>query len=428
MISHSASPQRNVSLVGATDSNRPFPHRGLWYPTGSWRRSRQGCDSAAPRQAMTVSTILPSSSRLGRPSGGGAHVYFASRPARRDECLARSDRLDLIRQIEAARGSRLVVAVWGDRQGLPTVIAADTHPVFFEHLEQIGRVEKLDVLLYTSGGHTLAAWGIANLLREYCSALGVLVPHRALSAGTLLTLAADDIIMSRLGQLSPIDPSITSPLGPTIQVPNQPNQQQVVPVSVEDAVGFIDLAIKGAGLKEERSLMAVFDRLSSQVHPLALGAVFRSREQIVALADRLLSFHMAGDDRKEDRDRIVTRLTRELGSHDYLIGRTEARTFLRLNVLDGDPAVESLMLELFRHYEKLLELRVPYNPDGFLGANASGNGVFNRAVIESAGLTSVFRTIRDISRIQVMLPGMPGPSTGIQERTTSESWVSDLTI
>ena len=255
--------------------------------------------------------------------------------------MSRANRLSLIREIEAERGSRLLVLFWGDRENLPTVIAPDVHAVCFEHLERIGHVEKLDVLLYTTGGHTLAAWGLANLVREYCDYLGVLIPHRALSAGTLFTLAADEIVMSRLGQLSPIDPSVTSPLGPSVQVPGMPGQQQVVPISVEDVVGFIDLATKGAaGLKEERSILSVFDRLSSQVHPMALGAVYRSREQIVALADRLLSFHMRDDEEKEERDRIVTRLTRELGSHDYLIGRTEAKNFLRLNVVDVAPELE----------------------------------------------------------------------------------------
>jgi hypothetical protein len=321
-----------------------------------------------------------------------------------------------------------LVAIWGDRENLPTQIASDAHALFFQHLEKIGKVDKLDVLLYTSGGQTLAAWGLANLVREYCDKLAVLIPHRALSAGTLFTLAADEIVMSRLGQLSPIDPSITSALGPVIQVPNQPGQNQVIPISVEDAIGFFDLASKAAGLKEERSILSVFDRLSSQVHPLALGAVYRAREQIVTLADRLLMFHMKDDDVKEERDRIVTRLTRELGSHDYLIGRTEVKTFLKLNVIDVAADLERKMLALFEEYAALLELRVPYNPEGFLGANQAAQGTFDRAILETRELTHVFRTIREIQRVQVQVPGIPGPTSGIQERPSFESWIADQNV
>jgi hypothetical protein len=302
-------------------------------------------------------------------------------------------------------------------------MAPDSPPLFFEHLEKIGKVSKVDVLLYTVGGNTLAAWGLANLVREYCDRLGVLIPHRALSAGTLFALAADEIVMSRLGQLSPVDPSINSPLGPKVKVPNQQNEISV-PVSVEDVMGFMDLATKGASLKEERSVLSVFDRLSSQVHPLTLGAVYRSREQIVALADRLLSFHMKDDAKKEDRERIVTRLTRELGSHDYLIGRTEAKTFLKLNVIEA-PSIEPKMLALFNEYATLLELRNPYNADGFLGSRDVAVGSFDRAIIETSALTHVFRTTKEVKRVPGASPTDP---PRIQERSSFESWTIDNNI
>ena len=335
--------------------------------------------------------------------------------------MAREDRLRLIRELEDVRGSRVIVAFWGDRTEHQTLIASDAHAIFFQHLEQIGNVPKIDVYLYTAGGHTLAAWGLANLIREYCEKLGVLIPHRALSAGTLFTLAANEIVMTRLGQLSPIDPSVESPLGPTVQ--NLQGQTQVVPISVEDVVGFLDLAKKEAQLKEERSILAVFDRLSSQVHPLALGAVYRSREQIMTLADRLLAFH---NDDEEERNRIVSRLTRELGSHDYLIGRTEAKDTLGLNVLDANMEIEGRMSTLFQEYSTILELGTPYNADGFLGADDQKIGTFSRAVIETTDQTHVFQTTKDITRIQVQQAGIP--VSGVQERTSFEGWLADETV
>lgn len=332
--------------------------------------------------------------------------------------MAREDRLRLIRELEDVRGSRVIVAFWGDRAEHQTIIAGDAHAIFFQHLEQIGNVPKIDVYLYTAGGHTLAAWGLANLIREYCEKLGVLIPHRALSAGTLLTLAANEIVMTRLGQLSPIDPSVNSPLGPTVQTAQ--GQSKIVPISVEDVVGFLDLARNEAQLKEERSILAVFDRLSTQVHPLALGAVYRSREQIMTLADRLLSFHK---DDYEERGRIVTRLTRELGSHDYLIGRSEAKDTLGLNVLNADTEIEARMSTLFQEYSTILELDSPYNADGYLGADDHRVGTFPRAVIETTDQTHVFQTTKDITRVQVVQAGVP--VSGVQERVSFEGWRAD---
>lgn len=342
--------------------------------------------------------------------------------------MTRDNRMALIRQIEGRRASRLLVAIWGDRRGHETIIASDSHPVFFEHLESFGRVEKIDVLLYSTGGQTLAAWGLANLVREFCTEMAVLVPHRALSAATLFTLAANEVVMSRLGQLSPIDPSITSPLGPTVQMPNQPGQSRVVPISVEDVVGFFALAADSAKLNAGEPLLNIFDRLASQVHPLALGAVYRSRQQIQTLADRLLSYHMNGDTHKVDRERVVAILTRELGSHDYLIGKTEAKENLRLNVVEVPGDLERVILELFNEYSGLLELRTPYNAEGFLGGQPNRMGNFNRAVIESNDLTHFFRTSKTVSRVQVQQPGLPMPVSGIQELAFFEGWISDQTV
>lgn len=340
--------------------------------------------------------------------------------------MARPDRLKLIQAIEAERKSRLIVAIWGDRQGHETVIAPDAHPIFFDHLQKFGKVARIDVLLYSTGGHTLAAWGLANLVREYCDEVGVLIPHRALSAATLFTLSANEIMMSRLGQLSPIDPSITTPLGPNVQVPTQPAQLRVVPISVEDVVGFFDLAKNSARLKDSAQLLQIFERLADKVHPLALGAVYRSRQQIQTLADRLLSLHMKGDARKKDRERVVSILTRELGSHDYLIGRTEARGYLKLNVIDVTSTLESTILSLFNEYASLLDLRIPYNPEGFLGNQAERTGDFNRAIIETADLTHAFRTSKTVRRIQMQQMGMVVP--GAQEIASFEGWINDQTI
>ena len=102
--------------------------------------------------------------------------------------------------------------------------------------------------------------------------------------------------------------------------------------------------------------------------------------------------------------------------------------FLKLNVIDADPGLEQKMLALFDAYSTLLDLRVPYNPEGFLGANQTATGNFNRAIVETTALTHVFRTTREIQRVQVQMPGMPVPTVGIQERVSFESWIADNNV
>ena len=230
----------------------------------------------------------------------------------------------------------MIVAIWGDRQGLETRIAFDAQVIIHEHLRRFDATERIDIFLYSVGGLTLAAWGIINLVREFSSHLGIVIPYRAYSSATLMALGANEIIMTRLGQLSPIDPSVTTPLGPSVQSPRTPGQTQIVPVSVEDVVGFLNLARDEANLNDGGSLREAFLGLASQVHPLALGQVYRSRQQIQDLARRLLSYHM-GEEQKEKREGIVETLTRQLGSHDYLIGRREAKV---IEMCDTRPVID----------------------------------------------------------------------------------------
>lgn len=124
--------------------------------------------------------------------------------------MARTERLGIIDQIERARNSRLVCYLTGDRPGMEARIGMDIFPYFYDVLVKMGKQRQLDLFIYSAGGATMAAWGLVNLLREFCDKLCVLVPSKAQSSATLISLGADEIVMSRMGQLSPVDPSTNS--------------------------------------------------------------------------------------------------------------------------------------------------------------------------------------------------------------------------
>ena len=189
----------------------------------------------------------------------------------------------------------------------------------------------------------------------------VIIPFKAYSCATLIALGADEILMTKLGQLSPIDPSLEHPLGPHITLPGQ--APQIMKISVEDVNAFFQLA-KESELKSEDSMKLVFQILASSVNPLALGAVQRSREQIAFLAKELMSHHIHD---KERIEKIVNILTRQRFSHDYIIGRTEATKALNLNIIDPDPKTTAIINELFNAYNNILLLDTPYHPEGVLG-------------------------------------------------------------
>lgn len=339
--------------------------------------------------------------------------------------MTRQERLQIIKEIEEERGSKLISYIAGDRRGLETRIASDIFPLFFKHLSQIGHQDSIDLFLYSTGGITIAGYGLVNLIREFCDKLTVFVPFKAYSCATLIALGANDIIMTKMGQLGPIDPSVNHPLSPTVPIPGQPGAVMNVPVNVEDVVGYMDLGKTQADLKNEESRVKAFEQLSSRVNPIVLGAVYRAREQIAFLAKTLLSYHMTEE---EKIDFIVNTLTKERFSHDYLIGRKEAKDVFKLNVIDVSEALDKNIVKLYDNYNELLSLETPYSPEVFLKTVEAQTGNFNRGIIESIDLTHVYRTTKDVRRIQINQQGMPMPVVAFQERVLSDGWLIDNNI
>jgi len=305
---------------------------------------------------------------------------------------------------------------------METRIAPDILSLVSEHLAFIGPTKHLALFLYTPGGDTIVGWGLVNLLRQYCKRFSVLVPFRALSCGTLIALGADSIVMGRHGLLSPIDPSVSSPFNPSI--PGGQPATLLLPVSVEDMTGFLDLAKKEIGLKTQESMTSVLNILANKVHPLALGAVYRAREQTSSLAKRLMLMH------SNDRPRInkiTSRLTTELPTHNYLIGRSEAVS-IKLNVTEPSKEVDHLMWQLYKEYENWLQLTCPFSAELDLGTEQRKKVHYERAAVESVSEDTIYQHIfvtdNELLRVSTTRPGIQGPIEEAVVRTLFMGWVA----
>lgn len=338
--------------------------------------------------------------------------------------MAIQERKDLIAKLEGKLGARVITLVTGDRQGMETRVAPDILPLISEHLSRIGPTDGVALFLYTPGGDSIAGWGLVNLLRQYCRKLQVLVPFRALSCGTLVALGADEILMGKRGLLSPIDPSVASPFNPPAPGVQQPGIVQLLPVSVEDMVGFLDLARKEIGLKSEDSMVKVLAILAEKVHPLALGAVYRAREQNSSLARRLLLSH---SDSEAKANRIVKLLTQELPTHNYLIGRQEALKEIELGITVPTEEVEQLMWDLYKEYENWLRLTSPASAELDLGTGDRKRVRYERAAVESlhngALVQHIFVTDKFLFKVSTTPPGVQAPVEQVMERIIYQGWM-----
>jgi ClpP class serine protease len=87
-------------------------------------------------------------------------------------------------------------------------IDIDDSEAVIRAIEMTGKDLPISMVLHTPGGLVLAAEQIAAALAQHPGGVTVYVPHYAMSGGTLISLAADRIVMSPSAVLGPVDPQI----------------------------------------------------------------------------------------------------------------------------------------------------------------------------------------------------------------------------
>jgi len=335
-------------------------------------------------------------------------------------------KIELIKKIEEKRGSKVITYVTSDRQGpVNARVAMDVIPLISEQLRKIGKVSKIDLFLYTAGGDTMVPWRTVSMIREYCDTFSVIVPYKAHSAGTMIALGADEIVMSDLSEISPIDPSTANIFNPS----DPTNPQNKIPISVEDVIAYFDLAKNKFGIKTDEDLTKIFNKFmesTPQIHPLALGNVNRTHNLIRLLAKRLLKSHK--EPMKEDQiEKIVEAFTEKLYSHMYFIGRKEAKEELGVkSVIDADAELSDLMSKLYSEYATEMDLQnAIWNPENELGLNVSQNKKeYKVAFVESAVLSKAYNLTMEFKRQQVMVQqgNIQVPQDQVAMRVVEQGW------
>jgi hypothetical protein len=311
-------------------------------------------------------------------------------------------RKELIQQIERLRNSKVITYLTSDRPGpINARVAMDIIPVFSKQLQKIGKTQNIDLFLYSTGGDTMVPWRLVSMIREYCDKFSVLIPYKAHSAATMIALGADEIVMTDLSELSPIDPSTANIFNP----PDPLNPQNKIPISVEDVMAYFDLAKNKFGIKNDEDLAKIFIQFiesNPQIHPLALGNVNRIHNLIRILAKRLLKSHKSPM-KEEEIEKIVDYFTEKLYSHQYFIGRREAKEDLGLKtVVYADENLAKVMTELYEEYAKEMELGKIWNPENELGMNvAQTKREYKIAFIETTQLSNYFELSLEYRRQQV---------------------------
>jgi ClpP class serine protease len=123
-------------------------------------------------------------------------------------------RRKLIARIEAKRGSRVILLAHRQETmsllGFPLLRYIDItdSEEILRAIHMTDPEVPLDLVLHTPGGLVLASLQIARAIHAHPGKVTIFVPHYAMSGGTLIALAGDEIVMSPHAVLGPVDPQL----------------------------------------------------------------------------------------------------------------------------------------------------------------------------------------------------------------------------
>lgn len=259
-------------------------------------------------------------------------IYSFLAPLIRQRMLEAA-RLQAIATLERQRGTRVIVLI--HRQ---EALALFGIPLFryinIEDAEELLRAVRMtppdrpiDLILHTPGGLVLASEQIARALCDHPAKVTVFVPHYAMSGGTLIALAVDEIVMDPHAVLGPVDPQLG----------------EYPAASVLRAV-----ELKGPQKVDDRTLILA---------DVAQKAIWQVRR----LLEEILSAKMPEDKAKQ----LASLLSEGTWTHDYPICAEEAKALgLPVNT-DFPPEIHRLMAMYPQPVQRRASVDyvpVPYEP------------------------------------------------------------------
>jgi len=342
--------------------------------------------------------------------------------------MARARRLQLIRSLQNARNSRVISYITSTRPNLDSLdsqMLPEHVRLLYDHIDS-ARGEKVDLFIHSNGGDATVPWRLVNLIRECASSFAVLIPYRAFSAATLTALGADEILMHAMGNLGPTDPTVGNAFNP-----RDPVTQKQLGINVEDVNAYIQLIQEDVGIQHQDELVQAFNLLADKVHPLALGNVKRFLIQSRQMAKKILMLHMGGTSDEHRIDELVESFTSKLYYHGHPINRKEATGELGMKTVKK-PAkrVESAMWNLYKQYEREMEMSVPFAPSQefvsrFPDLKPKEAKLTNLLSAQDAYIESTMRT--DIHQFEYQIHGEKQENGAIKwsMNVLNEGWIEE---
>ena len=236
----------------------------------------------------------------------------------------------LIKKLEERFNTNLIcyTALFGHPAGAITYQDSELIENILRSIELKDKNDNLDLLLHTPGGSPEAAADIIRVCRSYSKRFRVIVPNAAMSAGTLIAMGSDEIVMSDTSNLGPIDPQMIFVQSKDVVIMRPAK-------SFIDA--YFDLINNARALIASKQPATPFLHLLDRQDPSWIIECVRARNATVNLAKEQLKANMLKDKSEEEIAEAVNKFL-EVGdknTHGRSISPDEAKAF-GLNIKKED--------------------------------------------------------------------------------------------
>lgn len=193
----------------------------------------------------------------------------------------------------------------------PIIVIAASHidmamlSELYNHLNNIGYQNTINIVIYTRGGDINAARRVALLISDYCDHFNIIAPYYCQSSGTLLALAANTIYYSPLSIFSAIDPHL-----------HGGQEDNCAALSGADIKLFSKMSKEWfeTEISPQSNMLGM---LCEHIFPPTLTAFYRTVLEVKEIAHELLQ--RAGKHKKTSQSNIIEALMFSFHSHDYAV-------------------------------------------------------------------------------------------------------------
>jgi ClpP class serine protease len=200
---------------------------------------------------------------------------------------------------------------------------------FMTTVHELDKTKGLDLILHTPGGNIAATQSIVFYLKQiFGSNIRVIVPHLAMSAGTMIACAAKEIIMGKHSSLGPIDPQFNG-------------------ISTWGVLEEFEKAKEE--IQRNPRITPIWQMIINKYHPTFLGDCEKARDWSEEMVKKWLGEGMFYDDKEKDKK--ICEICSFLSDHKQ--SKSHSRHFsyidlqkigLKVTLLEEDDALQDLVL------------------------------------------------------------------------------------